>query len=1297
MSTIFEAKQRQQIDAPVLLFVCTLADGRKFYWSTERVTVAGHEYDPRILRHNAQDIKLGAEDSVDAVSRLSVTLSNVDGLISSIETTYGWKGAKLEVRLGFFDVVSGTLNTDLMMVFKGRSNAPESMTESAARLTFTNRLSLSRVLLPEIRIQKRCPWRFPANATERQQAALVTEAGQLTVLQRCGYSADQPGGVGSLNGGAPFTSCDYNAWSCQQRGMYDKDASGRPTKRFGGLQFLPPVIQVRSNNERGSHLSPVIENEAKYNDFVPMIYGTSWIVPPIVLGRNDGNLTRLEILLGVGPIVGVRQVLVNGVDIPQGVTGAKMTATGWWNSVSDGGRAGGFNLDFTNAQGKPIGDPHGSLATVSVVVPNRVADGTSTPKVEILVDGLELSTFDSAGGYVSEVFTSNPAWVLLDLLRRSGWQLGEINLASFLAAAAWCDETVQGVGLDGRAISGPRARCNFVVQKRRSAAELVRGVRLASGLMLGYDTAGLIEARIETALVDQHPAKLASSNAPTALNGGWPAYEFGDGVDGLTDIEVRPDGSSTMQLSSRGSGEVANRWALDFINTADAYQQDGASLVDFDDVERTGQEVSATLPAIGVSDLGQALRTLRRQLKKAVEGNRLISFSTGARGIGLRPGDLIAVTYARFGLNRETFRVTSLSPSENYRGFDVVAQLHRDTWYDENVNDWNGARLVQPGVQASLPRPLAGLLTISERATGATELLGIEVAFEVPSAPSALFMGVPGISLTAQVSTQVGGLPAGTRLYYAISAVNGDGSEGTLSPLVRVALPTAGAGFAVTLTNISAPGGAAKIRIYRGLDALQVARIGEVDASVTQFIDDGSQVATAGAPDENFDHAVGYWRWQKYPETQASVVTANSIGAAGLGLVVDGHRGDAVRISRGKGSGQERIVVSNTANVLTVDRPWDVLPDGTSRFTIAESTWRPAGEGKASPLRWEVPWRGGATLEATLRSANAQGREAEATASPIVSHQLSPSAGGGTGDQDVPPAPSFAVSVRGDGTVEVGAIGFVSLVNTTSISDGLLRFYFVDETALPTGIFLSGDLTPSSTQLLVANDPTWAVDSFVQVGTEIVRIDHRVSAGQYSISRGELGTEAAAWAVNEKVYTLDEKSFSFAFSPGLFGGEGGGNWADTVALPQVRVAAGQLRMTNRLGTSGWFTQAFTLTTDRGLRTLNGGQIVLQIPGYQAIQVDAVPRVILDRDVVVRDVYARVGEAPRGTALQVQVLTDASVYADLVIAAGATTSNVVSGFDRAVLPAGTALGLSIVGIGQYVAGNPGRDLMVTLRS
>ena len=76
-----------------------------------------------------------------------------------------------------------------------------------------------------------------------------------------------------------------------------------------------------------------------------------------MFARNDGNLTRFEVLLGVGVLTAVLKVIVNSTEIPAGAAGANMTATGWYNVVTLGTRNGSFDLNFTDSVGEPSGRP----------------------------------------------------------------------------------------------------------------------------------------------------------------------------------------------------------------------------------------------------------------------------------------------------------------------------------------------------------------------------------------------------------------------------------------------------------------------------------------------------------------------------------------------------------------------------------------------------------------------------------------------------------------------------------------------------------------------------------------------------------------------------------------------------------------------------------------------------------------------------------------------------------------------------------------------------------------------------
>lgn len=66
----------------------------------------------------------------------------------------------------------------------------------------------------------------------------------------------------------------------------------------------------------------------------------------------------------------------------------------------------------------------------------------------------------------------------------------------------------------------------------------------------------------------------------------------------------------------------------------------------------------------------------------------------------------------------------------------------------------------------------------------------------------------------------------------------------------------------------------------------------------------------------------------------ASSAAAGTLVVAGTPWVVNAYAGKIVRINSGTGSGQHRLVASNTNNTLTLTSNWTVTPDGTSAYAI---------------------------------------------------------------------------------------------------------------------------------------------------------------------------------------------------------------------------------------------------------------------------------------------------------------------------------------------------------------------------
>jgi hypothetical protein len=1307
MPTIFEIKEQEVLETPILLFDCELRNGQHEYWATHQVSHDGNLYLATLADHSQFDLRAQSEDGIDAAAKVSLTLVNTDSRYSQVERTVGWKGAKLTVRFLFFDMKNGVPASEAEVLFRGIANAPENMKESTLRLSFNNRLNFQRVLLPEIRIQKRCPWMFPASAAQRQEAVDGGSKGGYSPFFRCGYSAGEPEGVGNLNGGAPFTSCDYTRASCEQRGMFRTDNGNQITRRFGGVEFVPSSVLVRGYGDKGSHLSGPIDNEAKYNDVVPLIYGTAWVQPPVTLARNDGNLTRMEVLLGAGEIQGVIKIIVNDIEIPMGSNGRDMTATGWYNVVSLGNRTGDFNLDFRDNAGNPVGDPYGSMAVVSVVVPNRIHDGRSLPRVRALVEGMKLPTYGTDEAFAGNVFTSNPAWVLLDVLRRSGWEPGELDIRSFAETAAYCDDPVTTLDLHGNTVTVPRFQCNLSLRRRRSAADVLRGIRNCAGLLLSFGRGGKLQCRFESTLAIQQGVKPEGSNATEKLLEGWPAYEFGDGSTAAGGILRGPGGEPRIRFYSRSSADAPNRFSVEFQDAFNEYQQDSISLVDVDDVLASGQETSATMPALGLANFDQATRMVKLQLMKSVRGNFYVEFETSVRGFGLRPGDLIALTYGKEGFLRQPFRIVRLGPGLNHRTTLITAQLHDDDWYVQTAGNGAASSGRQPKYELGLPRPLGGTVIdedgiaqfgITESAEDASDgsvQTRLTVEFTAPGRPSASQAGTPLVGLSPQTQSTGGTLGGDQVLYYALTAVDTQGGESGLSFIVRAVIPPGTETNTVTLQSLSFDAATHVFHVYRGPSPQQLFRVAEGLPVSGTYTDTGAADGITGPPDENYSHANFHWRWELQGPQVANLSGLYTVGNSTLNMPTNEYRGQVVRIISGKGSGQERRIGHNTETQVAVEEKWAVIPDETSRFTISEPSWNFGATSATSPVTFLIPNREGYTVQVSGRSANANDKECPFELCPMTRWRIL-GATGLTLDMDVPPKPVYAMQVRGNGTIDLLSVGFPTFENTRSIAAGTLTLRYWDELQSPAGLTLLTAVDDVADTITISEAGP-VTGMFLQIGEEVLRVEDTAAGGTtLQVSRGVNGSPALAHDAGVLVYLLKDHTEILPFSRDFFGSPASGSYNYTINLPHARVAAADFFVTNQRGDSETDRRHFTATTAFGLRTLSGGQLNLQVDGPLSIEDDATPPVVVEAYKAMQDIFAVVQDPPTELPVILRLRQDSDEICTLTIPAHATTSNVVDGFGLPPLREGALLRLDVVSVGQTVASTPGADLTVTIR-
>ncbi|HUQ95638.1 MAG TPA: phage tail protein [Bryobacteraceae bacterium] len=1301
MPTIYSIKEQDVLDTPIVLFDCVRSDGTTQHWSSHSILLAGQAYSPRVLAHNLFELRYGGDALSDGSGRLSITLANADSYFAQFDRATGWKGAKLTVRFAFYDLAAGAPTSEFRALYSGIAAGVDEVTESTFRISFHNRLAMQRLLLPSVRIQRRCPWIFPSNAEQRLEAVAGGDRGMYSPFFRCGYSAGTAGGVGNLDGALPFTTCNYTRLDCQNRGMLDTDGLSNVTRRFGGMEFLPAFLSDKES--RGA----AVGNDAVYNDFVPLVYGTAWFQPPVVLTRQTVAATHMDVLLGLGTIQGVVKVLVDKIEIPVQQTGRAMEATGWYRICSFGSRDGSFDPDFENSDGVPLGNPYGSIAYLHVMVPSTIHASTATPRVEVLVDGLKLARYDDAGVPLGETFTNNPAWVLLDILRRTGWSLQDLDLASFGRGASVCSEGVNAVGTGGETVVVSRYRCNLLLRTRRSASEVIRGIRNASGLYLLYAADGRLQLGVENSLEKQQAVKPSGSNSTAVLNNGWPAYEFGDGGYGFSGIARKTNGEPSLRSWSRSVGDTPNRLALEFQDEFNVYQRDSLSLTDIDDVVATGHEVAATPATVGIPNFSQAARVLRLHLRRSIQGNHYVEFDTTVKGIGLSPGDIITLTYSREALDRTPFRILTIAPGLNCSTMRITAQLHDDSWYTDEDTSLAGTGV--PGRQGlHVPRPVLGTFldtdgipqyAITEsglvESDGGSAVL-LSVSFLAPPAPSGSFSTRPRLSLRPQVFSTGGTLTGEQTLYYAVTSVDSGEGEGALSYVAAANLGPGSSTSRVVLTDLSFPEGTISFHVYRGNDPLQLLRIASAVTPGASFEDSGLSLQLIAPPDEYYHHANTYWRYEVMPPVAAQIYSGTKIGSDTLFMPVNLHAGQIVRITSGKGQAQERSIVSNTATTLAVSPPWTVVPDSTSKFAIAENNWHFGSSAGASPAEFIVPNRQGTSVHVAVRSANGADQESAYNLSPVSRWYITGD-GGSVTDLAPPPIPLFGLTLGRQGTVELTGVSFAQLLNTRDISSGTLKLHYWDELSGQVSYMLSAEALATSTYIDLTPAGSAQAGDLVQVGAEILAILEVQNSGErYLVSRGQLGSSAQLHGSGSKLYHLDAKTFIVPFQRDFFGSPASGDYSYSQFLPDVRIAAGEFFVSNHWGNSPVRQQAYSAFSNHGLRTLSGGQFSIQLEGYLAIQTAAAPPLVVEDSHCARDIFATLAEAPVGGPIELSVRQNGALYCDLTIAAGSTTSNAVDGFGLPALVAASLITLDVVSVPDGTSAAPGRDLTVTIR-
>ncbi len=968
LTDIASAKDAQQSFQPLLLATFTFHDGTVYRASTHPLNTAeggyqygGSNYVGRIISQDISAVQGYDSTGVDLIPRASITLADADKALKiGYEDVYGFSGARLDLVFAFWDADTSTFSTDDILKYRGKCDPAtgdcETITVSSANL-----LNLQRRILPPVPLQRRCPWIFPTTLAQRQDGADNEDS----IHYECGYSPDATGGNARGNyesGSTAFTSCDYTKAACVARGMYKVDGSARVTGRFGGVQ-RDSFVSSRSKEYTSGNVIEIQNNpnENRFGQPIPMVYGTAWVDAITMPTFGDGNSTRFEAIVCLGEVQSILRVVVNDVELQPAndITGSVNYIVRdpllRYNVINRGDRNGAPNADIPwNGDG----DPYGSMCAILCVLPRRAAEASGIPRARVLVQGPKIRVYTDVSTH-SKAYSANPVWVLMDLLIWSGMEYADLELQTFIDAAAICDATISYTDQYGGTSSHARYSCSLVLRQRRSAADIIRSVRQGCGaIMVPNSSTGKLQIFIEGTLASQQPSAVTGSNYSTPISSkslagatvnGYVAYD-------ATKVLVDPGSKkSTFTIQTQPLASSPNRVAFGFINSERDWAGDSASVADTDAIARSGQPVDEQYEAEGINTLDQAKRIANRRLARNLRGNgrsdaggtEFWSWRDTYRFVRCRVGQIIRVSNAHEGISNALARVTQMRPSTNFETVQITVQRHDDNWYldtygqaadpEESLNARNRlTRAAFPwgpvGIAPASGDPMFDqtdqtftLAEIHETAADGTIIAKLAIS---GSQPVNLFTGTPPTVGRQGTTASSGGafLGSGRTYYIAVVALDAFGVPSAPSILCEAVVTNVGTANTITVPILGWPSGAAGYIAYVGnspqLLTEHASNPGSTPTSITIA---NYEIRGKGMPDPEFDRMRTKIKRVSHSGVWGQPVDAVATGTLTIdaaGWTVDEWAGYDVSVLGIAAGGNLAVlnysVVSNTADVLTV-------------------------------------------------------------------------------------------------------------------------------------------------------------------------------------------------------------------------------------------------------------------------------------------------------------------------------------------------------------------------------------------
>jgi hypothetical protein len=458
-------------------------------------------------------------------------------------------------------------------------------------------------------------------------------------------------------------------------------------------------------------------------------------------------------------------------------------------------------------------------------------------------------------------------------------------------------------------------------------------------------------------------------------------------------------------------------------------------------------------------------------------------------------------------------------------------------------------------------------------------------------------------------------------------------------------------------------------------------------------VDDGLSASTAPAPDPAYHEGRFLWRTEILGETAIDAVIGKRIQASAIQAVEGSLEGRVLRITRGRGAGQENRVIANTDGSIEVAEAWQLEPDAGSAFCVSEASWRHAGSGRHGLASLSVANRPGATIQLIGVSANAAGEESDYRLAPFTRIRLV----GDTADQkdsDVPGEPVFALSAGPQGHLQLSNLGLGSLENSRTIHSGTLRVHFVDELQ-PEAWALQSGIEEDGRELRLPASANLQVGDLVLVDEELLQIVEWTAPGTFEVSRGRVDSDVTGHAAGSECYRLSRANLSAPLAGGFFGSPAAANYQARWPFANRRLVAAEFYLSNAIGDGTPARVSYAGLSGGGIRFPEGGSYAVQYSGVLSMKTSVAPALRIGQARTVHLIQASLGEAPLGGRVLVRARANENVLGTLEVGPGERTAVLEAAEAATVLPEGAELHVDILEVPGEPGTWPGRDLSLVV--